>query len=52
MIYNYDAIMLWLRGRISFISLRTVLRTRQVAVCGRGGSYGICRKFGREHDGQ
>jgi hypothetical protein len=48
MIYTFDAICLWLRGNISLPSLWLVLRTRQSAVCGRGGSYIICRKTARD----
>ena len=48
MIYAYDAGMLWLGGRISLRSLLVVLRTRQEAVCGRGGSYVICREMARD----
>ena len=49
--YTYDAIALWLRGRISLRSLRMVLKTRQTAVCGRGGTYIICRQTARDFMG-
>jgi hypothetical protein len=52
MVYNIDAIILWLRGRISWRSLRLVLRTRQEAVCGRGGAYIICRETQRDFGGR
>jgi hypothetical protein len=48
MLYTFDAISLYLRGRISWPTLKLALRTRQPAVSGRFGSEIICRQTARD----
>lgn len=51
MVYTFDVLSLFCRGCVRWHPMLMCLRTRQVAVCGRGGSYVIDRQFARDLEG-
>jgi hypothetical protein len=48
MIYAFDVILLWLRGRMSRYALAYALRERHVSVAARGGQYIVDRRLRRD----